>query len=183
MAIWIAQFIDQEIRLIDYIEGQGQVLGYYTSELRARGYDRCECYLPHDGVNSNVVTGLRFADHLRDARFPVTVIRNMVKGAAAQRIEAVRRLLPKCSFNEATTSAGLASPWTWQNPLRLHADRGPTSCQSLFVPALPSLSALKSWSTVCGICSLIALRDYHGPDQNRSAGAGRLQSSESWIIQ
>src|SRR6516225_9701248 len=29
----------------------------------------------------------------------------------------------------------LASPWTWQNPLRLHADRGPTSCQSLFVPS------------------------------------------------
>ena len=107
MAIWIAQFIDQEIRLIDYIEGQGQVLGYYTSELRARGYDRCECYLPHDGVNSNVVTGLRFADHLREVGFPVTVIRNMGKGAATQRIEAVRRLLPKCSFNEATTSAGL----------------------------------------------------------------------------
>jgi phage terminase large subunit len=107
MAIWIAQFIDQEIRLIDYIEGQGQVLGYYTSELRRRGYDRCECYLPHDGVNSNVVTGLRFADHLRDAGFPVTVIRNMGKGAAKQRIEAVRRLLPRCSFNEATTSAGL----------------------------------------------------------------------------
>jgi phage terminase large subunit len=31
----------------------------------------------------------------------------MGKGAATQRIEAVRRLLPKCSFNEATTSAGL----------------------------------------------------------------------------
>jgi phage terminase large subunit len=107
MAIWIAQFIDQEIRLIDYIEGQGQVLGYYTSQLRNRGYDRCECYLPHDGVNSNAVTGLRFADHLREAGFPVTVIRNMGKGAATQRIEAVRRLMPKCSFNEATTSAGL----------------------------------------------------------------------------
>jgi phage terminase large subunit len=31
----------------------------------------------------------------------------MGKGAATQRIEAVRRLLPKCWFNEATTSASL----------------------------------------------------------------------------
>jgi hypothetical protein len=32
---------------------------YYTSELRQRGYDGINCYLPHDGVNANSVTGLR----------------------------------------------------------------------------------------------------------------------------
>jgi phage terminase large subunit len=36
----------------------------------------------------------------------VTVVPNQGAGAAAQRIEAVRRLLPKCWFNEATTEAG-----------------------------------------------------------------------------
>ena len=31
-AIWVVKFAGQEIRVLDYIEGQGQVLGYYTNE-------------------------------------------------------------------------------------------------------------------------------------------------------
>jgi phage terminase large subunit len=82
------------------------VLGYYTNELRSRGYQKAICHLPHDGVNANVVTGFRFADHLRDAEFQVEVIPNQGSGAAAMRIEAVRRLFPKCWFNELITEAG-----------------------------------------------------------------------------
>jgi len=105
-AIWVVQFVAQEIRVLDYIEGQAQVLGYYTNELRARGYDKAKCFLPHDGMNANAVTGLRYADHLRDAEFDVTVIPNQGAGAAAMRIEAVRRLFPKVWFNASTTEAG-----------------------------------------------------------------------------
>ena len=36
MAIWIVQWVGQEIRVLDYIEGMGQVLGYYVDELRRR---------------------------------------------------------------------------------------------------------------------------------------------------
>ena len=61
---------------------------------------------PHDGVNTNAITGLRYADHLRDAEFKVEVIPNQGSGAAAMRIEAVRRIFPKCWFNDATTEAG-----------------------------------------------------------------------------
>jgi phage terminase large subunit len=57
-------------------------------------------------VNTNAITGLRYADHLKDAGFKVEVIPNQGSGAAAMRIEAVRRLFPKCWFNEATTEAG-----------------------------------------------------------------------------
>jgi phage terminase large subunit len=32
-SIWVVQWVSQEIRVLDYIEGQGQVLGYYTNEL------------------------------------------------------------------------------------------------------------------------------------------------------
>ena len=105
-AIWVVQFVGQEIRVLDYIEGQGQVLGYYTNELRHRGYEKAICHLPHDGVNTNVVTGLRFADHLKDAEFKVETHPNMGAGAAAMRIEAVRRIFPKVWFNETTTEAG-----------------------------------------------------------------------------
>lgn len=106
MAIWIVQFVGQEIRVLDYIEGVGQVLAYYVNELRSRGYQKALCYLPHDGVNSNNITGKRYEDHLRDAEFEVHVIANQGKGAAMMRIEAARRVFPKCWFNESTTEVG-----------------------------------------------------------------------------
>jgi phage terminase large subunit len=94
--------------VLDYIEGVGQVLGYYTNELRKKGYQNAMCYLPHDGVNANVITGKRYEDHLRDAGFSVEPpVRNQGRGAAMMRVEAVRRIFPKCWFNEATTAAGI----------------------------------------------------------------------------
>lgn len=107
MAIWLCQFVGQEIRVLDYIEGQGQVLAYYVSLMRERGYQKAICHLPHDGVNENNITGKRYAEHLRDAGFDVPPpTPNQGRGAAAMRIEAVRRLFPKMWFNDTTTEAG-----------------------------------------------------------------------------
>jgi phage terminase large subunit len=106
MAIWIVQWVDREIRVLDYIEGVGQVLAYYVTELRTRGWGRAICILPHDGVNENNLTGKRYEDHVREAGFEVTVVKNQGKGAAMMRIEAARRLFPQMWFNEATTEAG-----------------------------------------------------------------------------
>src|SRR5439155_3820324 len=83
MAIWIVQWVGQEIRVLDYIEGVGQVLAYYVAEMRSRGYQNAVCVLPHDGVNANNITGKRFEDHLRDAEFRVEVVKNQGQGAAA----------------------------------------------------------------------------------------------------
>jgi phage terminase large subunit len=102
------QNVGLEIRVLDYIETVGQPLGYIVNELRSRGYDGIKCVLPHDGVNANVITGKRYEQHLQDAGFIDTVIvRNQGAGAAAMRIEAVRRIMPQCWFNEAKTSGGL----------------------------------------------------------------------------
>ena len=106
MAIWIVQFVEKEIRVLDYIDGQGQVLGYYVGELRARGWGSANCVLPHDGTNTNNITGKRYEDHLRDAGFDVRVIPNQGSGAAAQRIEAARRWFPRVWFNEVPTEPG-----------------------------------------------------------------------------
>ena len=106
MAIWIIQFVGQEIRVLDYIEGVGQVLAYYVNELRSKGYDKALCVLPHDGVNENNVTGKKYKDHLNDAGFSTEVIPNQGRGAPKMRIESVRRLFPKMWFNETTTESG-----------------------------------------------------------------------------
>lgn len=106
-AIWFAQWAGREVRLLDYIEGQGQVLGYYVEQVRARKFQTAIHYLPHDGLNANNVTGKRFYEHLSDAGFEVMPpVKNQGKGAAMMRIEAVRRILPFCWFNAETTEAG-----------------------------------------------------------------------------
>jgi phage terminase large subunit len=104
--IWIVQWVGQEIRILDYYESVGQVLAFHVNWLRKRGYSDAILYLPHDGVNANNVTGKRYEDHLREAGFDVIVITNQGKGAAAMRIEAVRRLGPQMWWNEPTTEAG-----------------------------------------------------------------------------
>ena len=106
MAIWIVQFVGQTILVLDYIEGVGQVLAYYVNELRSKGYEKALCVLPHDGVNENSITGKRYEQHLQDAGFKTEVVKNQGRGAAAMRVEAVRRVFGKCWFNEATTEAG-----------------------------------------------------------------------------
>ena len=105
--IWIVQWVGQEIRVLDYYESVGQVLAFHVNWLRSRGYERAILYLPHDGVNANNITGKRYEDHLRDAGFSVEPpVPNQGRGAAVQRIEALRRLGPQLWFNEDTTEAG-----------------------------------------------------------------------------
>ena len=105
MSIWLVQWVGNQINVIDYIEGVGQVLSYYVNELRSRKLHPI-CYLPHDGINANNITGKRYRDHLEDAGFDTVVIGNQGKGAAMMRVEAVRRIMPACFFNEATTEPG-----------------------------------------------------------------------------
>ena len=83
------------------------MLAFHVNWLRARGYQDAICYLPHDGVNTNNITGKRYEDHLREAGFAVEPpVKNQGRGAAMMRIEALRRLGPQLWFNEATTEAG-----------------------------------------------------------------------------
>ncbi|HJP67539.1 MAG TPA: phage terminase large subunit [Sphingomicrobium sp.] len=104
--IWIVQFVGDEVRVLDYYESVGQVLAFHVKWLRDRGWGQAHIYLPHDGVNENNVTGKRYEDHLREAGFEVTVIPNQGRGAAAMRIEAVRRLGPKFWFHRDKTEPG-----------------------------------------------------------------------------
>ena len=103
MSIWVCQWVNREIRWLDYIEGQGQPLSYYAAELRNRGWGKADCILPHDGVQRNAITGHRFSDHLREAGFQTRVIPNQGRGAAMLRIEAGRRLFPRMLFDADKT--------------------------------------------------------------------------------
>jgi len=106
-AIWIAQFITREIRVLDYYEAQGQPLATHVNWLRENGYGQALCVLPHDGATHDRVVDVSFESALRQAGFEVSVIANQGAGAARLRIEAARRLFDSIWFDEERTRAGV----------------------------------------------------------------------------
>ena len=107
-AIWPAQFVGREIRVRDYYEAQGQPLAAHVAWLRSKGYapDRAQIWLPHDGATSDRIYAVSYESAFRDAGYEVTVVPNQGRGAAAARIEAVRRKFPAIWFDEASTEGG-----------------------------------------------------------------------------
>lgn len=107
-AMWPAQFVAREIRVLNYYEAVGQEIGTHLAWLRNNGYgpEEAEIYLPHDGATNDRVYKVSYESAFRDAGYKVTVIPNQGKGAAAERIETSRRLFPIVYFNEETTEAG-----------------------------------------------------------------------------
>lgn len=122
-SIWIVQFINREIRVLDHYTSQGQSLAYHVAWMRDHGYQGAEIVLPHDGVNANNLTGKQYKDHWEEAGFKsVRVIPNQGPGAAKMRIEATKRLFPRMWFDEDLTEAGRKS-LGWYHP-RMDEKRG-----------------------------------------------------------
>jgi phage terminase large subunit len=107
--IWIAQFVGREIRVLDHYEAQGQPIDAHLEWMRSKGYGpgKAQFWLPHDGDTQDKVRDVSYRSALESAGYAVEVIPNQGKGAASQRIEAVRRLFPVMWFNEATTQPGI----------------------------------------------------------------------------
>ncbi len=107
-AMWVCQFVGQEIRVLNYYEAVGQPLATHLAWMRENGYGpgKADIWLPHDGDTNDRVTDVSFASALKAAGYTVEVVPNQGKGAAKHRIEAVRRRFPAIWFNAETTEPG-----------------------------------------------------------------------------
>lgn len=110
-AMWVGQFVGQQIRVLDYYEAVGQPLATHLAWMRSRGYGpgKLDIWLPHDGDTHDKVYDVSYASAFREAGYTAEVVPNQGKGAAKARIEAGRRLFPSMWFNETTCDAGLAA--------------------------------------------------------------------------
>jgi len=108
-AIWICQFVGQQIKVVDYYEATRQPLAAHLEWLRSKGYGTAICVLPHDAAQHDAVSAVRFEDHIRQAGFQVRTVKNQGKGAALKRIEAGRRLFPRMWFDAGKCEAGLTA--------------------------------------------------------------------------
>lgn len=96
-AIWVAQVVGKEIRLVDYYENHGQGLDTYVSYIRDNGWSHATQLLPHDVVVRELGTGKSRREVLEAAGLEITVVPKL---SVQDGIQAVRQMLPRCWFDK-----------------------------------------------------------------------------------
>ncbi|MGZ3330249.1 MAG: hypothetical protein ACXU85_24125 [Xanthobacteraceae bacterium] len=104
-AIWFAQVIGREIRIIDYYEASGVDLGHYVREINARPYAYAGHIVPHDAQAKELGTGKSRLEVMESLGLrPITL-------APLHRVEdginAVRMFIPKCWFDAKKCARGI----------------------------------------------------------------------------
>ena len=105
-AIWLAQFVGREVRLIDYIEGNGVALDWYAKQLRERGHTYAPLILPHDAQARELGTGKSRVEMLEGLGFRTRLAPRL---SVEDGIEAVRRLIPRCWIDAKRCEAGVSA--------------------------------------------------------------------------
>ena len=95
-AIFVAQTMGKEIRIIDYVENHGQGLAWYVNWIKNNDYAKAEHILPHDVEVRELGTGKSRKESLQDLGLSITVCPRL---SVDDGIQAVRRILPDCWFH------------------------------------------------------------------------------------
>lgn len=104
-AIWFAQQVGKEIRLIDYYEASGVDLGHYVREIKSKPYIYAGHIVPHDAQAKELGTGksrLEVLESLGLTNLRVAPLHRVEDG-----INGVRVLLPRCWFDEKRCTRGI----------------------------------------------------------------------------
>jgi phage terminase large subunit len=104
-AIWFAQTIGREIRIIDYYESSGVDLGHYVREIVSRPYIYAGHIVPFDAQARELGTGksrLEVLESLGLKGLTLAPLHRLEDG-----INAVRMLIPRCWFDAAKCARGI----------------------------------------------------------------------------
>ncbi len=103
-AIWFAQAMPYEYRLIDYMEGSRLPLKHYQKELQLKPYVYGTHFLPHDSVAKQLGTGRSVQELMVGAGFKCQVIPKL---STADGINAARTIFGQCWFDGERCAEGL----------------------------------------------------------------------------
>ncbi len=103
MAIGLVQKFQSDIRIIRYMEGRGQTLAAYSSDLRALNFNWGRCWLPHDGYSRDFKTGHSSAEIMRSLGWDVPDRSEIVELSVEEGIRTVRMTFPQIVFDEENT--------------------------------------------------------------------------------
>jgi len=103
-AIWFAQVLGREIRLIDYYENSGVGLDHYAKVLKDKDYVYGSHMLPHDVQVHELSTGKSRFAFLAGLGIRGTVVR---KHSVEDGINSVRSIIPRCWFDRTKCARGI----------------------------------------------------------------------------
>ena len=104
-AIWFAQFVGAEVRLIDYYETNGVGLDHYARVLQDKGYVYDQHILPHDVRVRELGTGKSRLETLQNLGLNSITIAPQLN--VDDGIQAVRSMLPNCWFDAERCDHGI----------------------------------------------------------------------------
>lgn len=105
MAIWFVQLIGRELRVIDYYENNHEGFKHYANVLDKRGYNYAGHFAPHDIEVQEMGTGKTRKETAASYGINFTAVPRVQDKRDS--IEAARRLLPQCWFDEERCATGL----------------------------------------------------------------------------
>jgi phage terminase large subunit len=104
-AIWFAQYVGAEVRLIDYYETSGVGLDHYVKTLNDKGYNYTQHILPHDIRVRELGSGRSRLETLNS--LGVNNIQIAPQLSVDDGIQAVRSLITRCWFDKNKCERGI----------------------------------------------------------------------------
>ena len=111
-AIWFAQRVAMQNRILAYFEGRGEDIPFYLNELQRRGYVYGTHWLPHDAFAKRLGTRRTIEEQIRD-KYP-GMVKRVPSLSVADGINATRMIFSSCWFDENECSDGLQSLRHWK---------------------------------------------------------------------
>ena len=103
-AIFFAQYVGQEIHIIDHYESSGVGLDHYAKELDKKGYHYSEHILPHDVQVRELGSGKSRLETLTALGNNITIAPRL---SVDDGIQAARSMLNRCWFDEEKCNRGI----------------------------------------------------------------------------
>lgn len=103
-AIWFAQRVAMQWRILAYYEASGEDIGHFIKYLQNRSYVYGHAFLPHDARARRLGTKLTIEEQLREASMSPVVV---PKQSLLDGINAARIFFPNCYFDQEKCADGL----------------------------------------------------------------------------
>ena len=110
-AIWFAQVVGFQVRIIDYYENNQEDLAHYADVIRNKGYSYGKHYLPHDAGHERLGMGGSISQQLKTMGIPNNIIK---VGSVSMRIELGRDLLKNAYIDQTRCKDGLHALTNYQ---------------------------------------------------------------------
>jgi len=104
-AIWFAQQVGREVRIIDFYMARGAGIDHYVRILKDKPYNYARHLLPHDADKTELGSGISIIEQLKS--LGVRNTRVVKKATLDEGIKFARLFLPKCVFDAKKCNEGI----------------------------------------------------------------------------